>query len=137
MHLNKYGQIVREQWEMTGRIRQGVGIDKYIIMPNHLHGIIILNENRRRDILTRRAVPTSERFAEPVSGSIPSIVRAFKSAVTKKINTLRGKPGAPLWQPRYYDHVVRDEKDLNGIREYILSNPARWEFDRENPSFVQ
>ncbi|MFC1613759.1 transposase [Gemmatimonadota bacterium] len=135
MHLNKYGQIVRQQWETTGRIRQGVEIDKFIIMPNHLHGIIILNENHCRD--TARRVPTSERFAEPVAGSIPSIVRAFKSAVTKSINILHGTPGALLWQPRYYDHVIRNEEELNSIREYILANPARWEFDRENPSFVQ
>lgn len=74
-------------------------------------------------------VSTGERLREPVRGSIPTIVRAFKSAVTKRVNELRGIPGAKLWQRNYWEHIIRDESDLNRIREYIQTNPARWEKD--------
>jgi putative transposase len=63
-------------------------------------------------------------------------VRAFKSAVTKRINAQRGTPGAPVWQRNYYEHIVRGEKSLNRIRQYILDNPLRWAYDRNNPAAV-
>jgi putative transposase len=77
-----------------------------------------------------------ERFGKPVSGSIPTIVRSFKSVVTKNINELRHTTGASIWQRNYFEHVIRDEESLNRIRQYILDNPARWDFDRENPMAV-
>ena len=69
-----------------------------------------------------------------MAGSIPTIVRSFKSIVAKRINELRHTPGVPIWQRNYFEHVVRDEESLNRIRQYILDNPAHWEFDRENPA---
>jgi len=131
MRLNEYGRIVREQWKSTERIRPCIKMDTYIVMPNHLHGIVIMNDIRRRD--TARRVPTAEQFGKPVTGSLPTVVGSFKSAVTKHVNILHNTPGAPFWQHRYYEHIVRNENDLNNIREYIITNPARWAFDKENP----
>jgi hypothetical protein len=74
-----------------------------------------------------------EQFGKPVSGSLPTIVRSFKSAVTKRINKTRNAHGAKLWQRNYYEHIIRDENELNRIREYIANNPMKWESDRENP----
>jgi len=71
-----------------------------------------------------------EQFGRPVSGSIPTIIRSFKSAVTKRINELRQTPGAKLWQRNYWEHIVRNEPELNRIREYIQNNPTQWEWDR-------
>jgi REP element-mobilizing transposase RayT len=99
-------------------------------MPNHIHCIIILDSLRRG---TARRAPT-EGFGKPLANSIPTIVRAYKSAVTKCINEFRKTPGASVWQRNYYEHVVRDDNDLNRIREYIECNPARWAEDEENPS---
>ena len=76
--------------------------------------------------------PKYESFGKPVAGSIPTIIRGFKSTVTKQINELRNTPGAPLWQRNYYEHIVRNEKSLNRIRQYIINNPANWENDIEN-----
>lgn len=67
-------------------------------------------------------------------GSLGAIVRAFKSAVTQRINAARGTPGAPVWQRNYYERIVRDETALANIRAYILANPLRWTGDRENPA---
>jgi hypothetical protein len=75
-----------------------------------------------------------EQFGKPVSGSIPTIIRAFKSAVTKRINEMRKTPGVKIWQRNYYEHVIRNDNELNRIREYITNNPAQWETDQENPN---
>jgi hypothetical protein len=97
-------------------------------MPNHLHGIIVINGRG-----TARRAPTGERFGKPTVGSIPTIMRAFKSACTKRINDMRDARGTPVWQRNYYEHVIRDEDDLSRIRQYILDNPARWAEDENNP----
>jgi putative transposase len=74
-----------------------------------------------------------ERFGKPVTSSLPTIVRSFKAATTKRINEMRGTPGAPVWQRGFYEHIVRDEDDLNRIREYIAGNPERWEDNGDAP----
>ena len=65
--------------------------------------------------------------------SLGSFIAGYKSAVTKRINRIRKTPGAPVWQRNYYERIVRDETELNRIREYIRLNPVKWELDRENP----
>jgi hypothetical protein len=64
---------------------------------------------------------------------LPEIIRAFKAFSSRRINELRGTPGIPIWQRNYYEHVIRDEEDLNQIREYIINNPLKWDLDGENP----
>jgi len=84
--------------------------------------------------LLQNGIPgKTERFGKPVPGSIPTIIRSYKSTVAKRINALREAPGVPVWQRDYYEHIIRDEKELARIREYILNNPARWETDENNP----
>jgi putative transposase len=75
----------------------------------------------------------SERFGHSTAGSLATIVRSFKSIVSKCINDVRKTPGGPVWQRNYYEHVIRDEDSLQRIREYIVNNPQRWDSDRENP----
>lgn len=151
MQLNQFGEIVREEWFRTADLRPYVRLndDELVIMPNHLHGIIWIVDNvgaRRRRAPTAqpfdrpdarvqfRCAPTTEQFGKPVSGSIPTIIRSFKSAVTHRINQLRGTPGAPVWQRNYWEHIVRDEQALDAIRRYIRDNPLRWSLDRYNPN---
>src|SRR5262249_892587 len=76
--------------------------------------------------------PPSNMFAKVESGSLSAIVRSFKSAVTKRINEVRDTPGAPVWQGRFYDKIIRNETMLNAIQQYIEANPANWAFDEEN-----
>lgn len=73
-----------------------------------------------------RTAPTVTR--KPIG----RIIGAFKTVSTKRINELRGTPGAPVWQRNYYEHIIRDEESLHRIREYIVNNPMQWELDREN-----
>jgi REP element-mobilizing transposase RayT len=129
MILNEYGEIVKNEWEKTGIIRPNIIIDKYIIMPNHLHGILIINDNICRDTLQR--VSTIEKFGKPTKNSIPTIVRSFKSTTTKQINIIRKSPNTRLWQKNYYEHIIRDTDDLSRIRKYIKENPSNWQNDEK------
>ena len=144
MQLNEFGVIAQEEWQKTALIRSEIELGEFVIMPNHFHGIIWIVDGRgtaRRAPTTRRAptgvlgetsadfTPTYEQFGKPVVGSIPTIVRAFKSAVSRRINLARCTPGKPVWQRNYWEHIIRDEKDLTNAQAYILNNPARWESD--------
>jgi REP element-mobilizing transposase RayT len=117
MVLNELGKMVRDEWLKTGDLRKNVELDEFVIMPDHFHGIIHLCRG------TARRAPTSERFGNPVSGSIPTIIRSFKSAVTKRINEHRNTPGRYVWQRNYYEHIIRNDIELNEKRQYIKNNP--------------
>ena len=93
-------------------------------MPNHLHGIVVLTE------LPESADPAPEHGATP--GSLPTMVGNFKSLVTRRINRVRRTPGYKIWQRGYYERIVRNDRELNAIRQYIRANPARWAEDRDN-----
>lgn len=124
MRLNEYGMAVRDEWLRTAELRENVELDAFVIMPNHLHGIVMITQGRG----TACRAPT-EAFGKPVADSVPTIVRAFKSASTKHINQIRNTPGTPVWQRNYYEHVIRNDAELNAVREYILANPATWTTD--------
>jgi len=141
MALNDGGRIVANEWERTAAIRREIELNKWVVMPNHLHGIIVIADNvgaHGRAPLPDDApcnVPTSTVFTRPPK-SLGSLIAGFKSAVTKRINELRKTPGALIWQRNYYEHIIRDERSLNRIREYIANNPAQWDTDRENPNLT-
>ena len=134
MILNAFGNIAQNEWVKTTEIRQNIDMLEYIIMPNHMHGIILINDNDDGRGTVHRAptyrAPTVERFGKPTSNTIPTIVRGYKSTVTKQINMLRQTPGAPVWQRNYYEHIIRDEKSYFEIAEYIRYNPLKWRDDK-------
>ena len=126
MVLNELGTIVEEEWLRTEELRKNIELDYYVIMPNHFHGILIINSRDKA-----RLIPTIEKreFGKPVANSLSSIVGLFKSAVTKRINESRNSPGESVWQHNFYEHIIRNENDLNNIRKYIEFNPLKWEID--------
>lgn len=132
MQMNDAGNIVRQCWDAIPIHFPRIEIDELVVMPNHIHGIVVIDGRG-----TACRAPTVERFGQPISGSIPTVMRSFKSAVTKRINEMYGSPGARLWQRNYWEHIIRNEDELNRIRQYIIDNPARWEIDRENPNAAQ
>jgi REP element-mobilizing transposase RayT len=136
MRLSAIGEIVRDEWLKSEELRDNIQLDEWIIMPNHIHGIIKIKE---RSVETaRRAVSFSndgvsfstegdknqhrKRTLKP--NSIGSIIGQFKSICTKRIRMKGNKYFK--WQDRYYDHIIRDEKELNLIRYYIRINPIRF-----------
>lgn len=135
MQLNECGRVVEEEWVKTAEIRKNVELGVSVVMPNHFHGILAIVDDCRG---TARCAPTvgNRRFAKMTSASLPAIIRSFKSAATKRINELRGTHNTPVWQRNYYEHVIRNEDDLDEIREYIVNNPLKWDLDSENPNNV-
>lgn len=122
LRLSEYGKIALECWLDIPNHCPQADLDAFIVMPNHIHGILVLDD----DPANSSDAPAQERFGKPVAGSLPTIVRLYKAAVTRRINELRSGPGMPIWQRNYYEHIIRDDDALNRIRAYIITNPARW-----------
>jgi REP element-mobilizing transposase RayT len=133
MMLNEAGKIAEECWRAVPEHFPNAELGVYIVMPNHLHGIIILREHGRGTIY-RAPTATSEQFQKPVEGSIPTIVRTYKAAVTRRVG--RELDGGVVWQRNYYEHIIRNDEDANRIHRYIESNPSMWSEDDENPARV-
>jgi REP element-mobilizing transposase RayT len=141
MILNRFGEIVMCEWHNTASRRPYVNLDEFVVMPNHVHGIIWLTGDRAlHDRGTARCPPTGDAgledapartFGSMVPGSVSSIIRGFKSAVTRRVNDLRHRRGAAVWQRNYYERVIRDDRELREIRQYIIDNPARWALDKD------
>ena len=130
--LNDVGIIAEQAWLKTEKMRDNVELDEFVVMPNHIHGIIILENND--DVETHRNASLHEEYKNkfgPQINNISSIIRGFKGEVTNNINS--HFPNICFaWQPRFYDHVVRSEKELDTIRRYIYYNPVKWAFDENN-----
>lgn len=142
MLLNETGQMVRNMWNDLDDRYPDIETDEFVVMPNHLHGIIVI---------------VGAQFIAPVETVTPSdcnainhkkqgvinhaptvgnIVRAFKARCTHAINKIRDTPGIPVWQRNYYDHIIRGEQEMNRIRGYIIENPAKWIEDKDNPENI-
>jgi putative transposase len=127
MH-SELGAVACRFWEETPEHHKGVEMGDFVVMPNHIHGIIWLRDRvwTREDL--RRA---PKKFESPPAGSLSVVVRSFKSAITRWANANGYKDFK--WQSRFYDHVVRDQSSLSQIREYIARNPENWGYDFSNP----
>jgi REP element-mobilizing transposase RayT len=130
MQMNDIGDVARRCWIEIPQHHTDIALDEFIVMPNHVHGIIVINEHHgenRRDVAGNVSTGTTPSIS-PKSGSLSAIIRSYKSAVTNWC----AKHGYDdfTWQPRFYDHIIRNDKSLNTIREYIRNNPAHWESDR-------
>ncbi len=126
MICNECGNMVQSCWNEIPEHYRNIELDTFRVMPNHVHGIIIIHD----DVGSRHA-STLPRTTRPTLGNI---IGSFKSAVTRRINQLRRDPGSSIWQDRFYDHIIRNQRSLDRIREYIRTNPERWQWDATNPN---
>ena len=131
MMVSAYGEIAKACLEEIPNHFAHAEIDAFVVMPNHLHGIIVITHGTH--VEAQHAAPLHGSVNTPRPGSLSAIVRSFKSASTRRINELRRMPGGLVWQRNYYENVIRKDHDLERIREYIATNPLRWALDRENP----
>ena len=115
MYLDQSGRIVEACWQQLTQRFRSVSLDAFVVMPNHVHGIIVLNGD-----------------ASPVP-SLPAVVGAFKSDTARRINNIRGVRGIPVWQRSFHDQIIRDDRHLDDVRAYITANPANWPHDEEHP----
>ncbi|MDK1118867.1 MAG: transposase [Anaerolineae bacterium] len=131
MRLNALGKIVSDCWHEIPNHFPHVDLDAFVVMPNHIHGIIVITDNIRRGTIYRAPTETTEQFGKPIPGSIPTIMRTFKAAVTRRI----GRDGheSSVWQRNYSEHIIRGDRDRRRIHDYILANPENWDPDEDNP----
>jgi putative transposase len=114
MEFNIFGNIARWHWQQLTQHHPNIIMDESILMPNHLHGIIVLE--------------SSTDFKKSISG----IIRGFKTFSAKAINKERGLCGIPVWQRNYFDRIIRNELELDRVRQYIINNPQDWDADKNN-----
>jgi putative transposase len=146
---NDAGLSVQKCWHEIPEHFPMAYLDEFIIMPNHMHGIIVIPNRRgtacraqgknaacmfdQNTIMeysgTACRAPTGEQFGKPIKGSIATIIRSFKSASTKSINTMQNTPGSPIWQRNYWERVIRTEQEMQSVRQYIRCNPVQWQHD--------
>ena len=127
--LSPVGHEVVRCWEAIPLHTPHVDLDAFVLMPNHLHGIICLTEDGRGTPWRAPTDSVREAFGKPRSGSLPTILRSFKTASTRAARAADPLLGPRLWQRGYYEHVIRGKEELARIRAYIEQNPARWEED--------
>jgi len=149
--LNNFGQLIKEEWLKSAEIRKEIEFDDFVIMPNHFHGIVIINQEINSDFMKNdvdfqdnnvgangrsplQQIQSSRPKISMKPKSISSLIAGFKSATTKKINIIRNTPQNPVWQRNYYDHIIRNDESLARIREYVQNNPLSWENDQLHPN---
>ena len=143
MQLNELGKIVENHWNELPTKYSNVSLDEYVIMPNHLHGIIAIQSVGATLAVAKKSNCESKRTGArpvptvPTQSTLGNIVGSFKSLCVHdwlkhlKQNNISGI--GKFWQRNYYERIIRNEKELNKIREYISNNPLKWSLDKENP----
>ena len=152
MHLNKYGEIVQKWWNKIPSHFPTVELGVFVIMPNHVHGIIFITTERRGDVVSPHEDPNNNiqdayvaetfnlgRETLPLrKRTLGQIVAYFKYQSTKEMNRIEtDKAITKLWQRNYYEHIIRDQKDLQNKTDYIEANPLLWDEDKDNPQNIQ
>jgi putative transposase len=132
MKINEIGDSVRTTWQHIGTRYLHTAIDAFVIMPNHIHGIIFINVGAIHESPLQKSEITRRR-----NMLLPKIIGYFKMNSAKKITTLRATSGTPVWQRNYYEHVIRNEIELEEIREYIENNRAKWLEDENHPANIE
>ena len=121
LNIEKIGPIAEQQWLWLGERYDHGELDAFVVMPNHVHGILVILDERRG----------GSRTARKIRKPLGRLIGAFKTTSSKIIHQAGYHQFA--WQRNYYEHIIRDEKQLNSIRAYIAGNPLQWAADRENP----
>jgi len=147
--LTEFGLLVHREWARSALVRPEIALDVFVVMPNHLHGLVIIAPPDSVGAHGRAPVPqdaaanpgpavgaTRAHGRAPLQRpprSLGSFIAGFKATTTVQINELRGVPRTPVWQRGNHDRVVRNDEELVRIQDYIATNPLRWPADRDDP----
>ena len=143
IQLSEAGEMARRVWEALPDRFPMITMDAFIIMPNHLHGIVIINPSVGAPLVGAQSVGSQPALGAQSVGSQPAlgdIIGAYKSLTTveytRGVKIMKWTPfHRRLWQRNYFEHVIRNDDALRDIREYIINNPGQWALDKENPRF--
>lgn len=153
MYLSDYGRIVAEEWQRTGTLRDEVSLDTFIVMPDHVHGLLWIchsgdepeqekisekstsqrkgsgmegrEARQNREEIAKTAQESHPGLEKRKAGTLSTIMGCFKSAVTRRVNENRDTSDDTVWQSSFHDHIVRNRGELHRIRRYIRTNPQR------------
>lgn len=131
MQLNIVGKTVAAVWHNLPHHFPFIELDAFVIMPNHIHGIIVITEQLNNIVNNQLLKPQTSLPNGTKAGSLGAILQNFKSVSTRQVNRLTRNSGT-IWQRNYYEQIIRDEQAYNNIRRYIIENPLTWEDDEEN-----
>jgi REP-associated tyrosine transposase len=133
MHLSPVGLIADSELRAIHTHYAHVQVDEHVVMPNHVHAIIMIDGDHCFSPRQKISEPgqNATNLATPQAGSLSAIVRSFKAGVTRRCHELGME--RVIWQSRFHDHLLRGDKVISAVREYIRNNPANWETDNENP----
>ena len=139
MRLNDAGRMVQSVWDELSTRFPALELDAFTVMPNHIHGIIVVTDSvhcdhSRKPVGALLAAPSQQGRASPAP-TLGDVMRVFKSLSAIRINRMMMRTGS-LWQRNYYEHVIREEDDLDRIRQYITDNPSCWAEDENNPDNI-
>jgi len=129
-----WADAAKSAWQAIPGHTSRVLLDEWVLMPNHFHGILVLVDGTSGSISTSpfdmrwasQADDNPRPFANAPSGSLGAVIRSYKAVVTRRINRMRQTPSGKVWQRGYYERIIRNDRELERIRAYILNNPARW-----------
>ena len=133
MVYSDYGRIAAESWLWLAEQYDYVSLDEWGIMPNHMHGIVAYDDDEMVGGVGLEEGGSRTARTGLKRKPLGRLIGAFKTVSTKKINDLRGTPGVPFWQRDFWEHIIRNERALLAIREYIRNNPLGWEVDKLHP----
>jgi REP element-mobilizing transposase RayT len=139
MRVNGAGRIAVKCWEEMPKHFRVIQLDEFVVMPDHLHGIVVIvsrnwrtNASMLGGAIQESPRPEQDNCAMRRRMLLPMMIGRFKQNSAKQINIVRGTPGIPVWQRGYFDHIIRDNESLARIRDHIIKNPRCWEMHREN-----
>lgn len=153
--LSDIGRVAHEGWRDLPRHFENIELDAFIIMPNHMHGILVILDDGSSpvgakhlpsgfgltEILAANTSPLRQRHDRDAThhdgtraGSLSAIVQNYKAVTTRKINQIRGLTGRTVWQRNYHERIIRNQRELEARRDYISNNPMQWALDAENPN---
>lgn len=139
------GRIAFDEWFLSSSLRNEIElqVDEFVVMPNHIHGIVWIEGNRSEALVDGRGSDNPVRatgrlpiqleedlITGPRPRSLSAFVAGYKSAVTRRINQLKSSPGKSVWKRNFHDRIIRNQRELSAIRKYIQENPAKWELDQ-------
>ncbi len=137
MYLSNYGEIVQKWWQEISIHFLNVETGAFVIMPNHVHGNIFITNERRDEVILPHNDPNSNNQGgetPPRRPTLGQIIAYFKYQSTKEMNLVENMgTNTKFWQRNYYEHIIRNDKELQQKNGYILDNPSRWDGDQENP----
>jgi putative transposase len=137
VQLSRIGRIAASELQSLPNHYNNVTVDESVVMPNHVHAIIAIDGEHCFSPHAHMELPFADAvaFGPPRPGSLSAIIRSFKAGVTRRVNEFAMEP--VIWQARFHDHLLRGDRAIEAVREYIRNNPVNWVVDRENPDQSQ